>query len=194
VLGLYMEFTHPGWILPGVVGGIFLILALFALHLLPINYAGVLLILLALTLFILEAKFISHGILATGGIAAMVLGSLMLVEAPIPEMRIKLDVILPVTLAFAAVTIFLLRLVIKGLRRKVTTGREEMIGSLGIAYTDLAPEGQVFVHGEYWRAVASSKIPAGTRVRVIGVDGLTVVVEPVFGEVSASGSLPAGKE
>lgn len=194
VLGLYIEFTNPGWILPGVVGGILLILALFALHLLPVNYAGVLLILLALALFILEAKFVSHGILATGGIAAMVLGSLMLVDAPIPEMRIKLDVILSVTLAFAAITIFLLRLVIKGLRRKVTTGREEMIGSLGAAYTDLAPEGQVFVHGEYWRAVASNKIPAGTRVRVVGVDGLTVMVEPVSGEVPAGGSLPAGKE
>lgn len=178
ILGLYVEFSHPGLILPGVAGGILLILALFALHLLPVNYAGVLLILLALVLFALEAKFTSHGILAAGGVAAMVLGSLMLVQAPIPEMRMKWQVILPVTLAFAAITVFLLQLVIRATRQQVTTGTEEMLGSTGTALTDLTPEGQVSVHGEYWRARAPSRVAAGTRVRVTALDGLTLIVAP----------------
>lgn len=186
ILGLYMEFSHPGLIVPGATGGILLILALFALHLLPVNYAGVLLILLALVLFVLEAKFVSHGILATGGVAAMVLGSLMLVEAPIPEMRMKVSVILPVTLAFAVITIFLLRLVIQAARQKVSTGTEEMVGAIGTAVTDLAPEGQISVHGEYWRARAVTRVPAGGRVRVTAMDGLTLQVEPVAEEAGAA--------
>lgn len=182
ILGVYIEFSHPGLILPGVVGGIFVILALFALHLLPVNYVGVLLILLALVLFVLEAKFMSHGILAAGGVVAMALGSYMLVEAPIPEMQMKLQVILPVTLAFAAITIFLLRLVIKAMRRRPTTGAEEMLGATGTALTDIAPEGQVSVHGEYWRARTATRIPSGTRVRITAVNGLTLTVEPVVAE------------
>lgn len=196
ILGLYIEFTHPGFILPGVAGGICLILALFAIHLLPVNYAGVLLILLALVLFGLEAKFVSHGILAAGGVAAMTLGALMLVEAPIPEMRMKLKIILPVTLAFAAISLFLLRLVLKAARQRMTTGPEEMIGAVGTTYTELAPTGQVFVHGEYWQAEASARIPAGTRVRVAAIEGLTLKVEPIVpvggaaGEAHAKGAKP----
>ncbi|MBI4467529.1 MAG: nodulation protein NfeD [Acidobacteria bacterium] len=179
ILGLYIELNHPGVILPGVAGGICLILALFAFHLLPVNYAGVLLIALAMGLFILEAKFVSHGILAAGGVAAMVLGALMLVEAPIPEMRMKFSIVLPVVLAFAAITVFLLRLVIKAAQQRVTTGPEEMIGETGTAFTDLAPSGQVFVHGEYWQAVAPARVPVGNQVRVTGINGLTLQVEPV---------------
>lgn len=189
-LGLYLEFSHPGLILPGVAGGILLIVALFALHLLPVNYAGVLLILLALVLFALEAKFTSHGILAAGGVAAMVLGALMLVEAPIPEMRMKWEVILPVTLAFAAITIFLLRLALQSARLKMATGAEEMLGATGTALTDLAPDGQVSVRGEYWRARAPAKVAAGSRVRVTAVDGLTLTVEPVA-ELTARAGSPA---
>ncbi|MBI4461898.1 MAG: nodulation protein NfeD [Acidobacteria bacterium] len=186
VLGLYIEFSNPGLILPGVAGGILLILAMFALHLLPINYAGVLLILLALVLFALEAKFISHGILALGGVAAMVLGSLMLVDAPIPEMRMKFGVIVPVALAFAAISVFLLRLVIKAFRQKVTTGSEEMVGSIGTVLTELAPEGQIAIHGEYWRARAGVRVPAGTRVRVVAMNGLTLTVEPAADTTAAA--------
>ena len=185
ILGLYIEFSNPGLIVPGVAGGILIILAMFALHLLPVNYAGVLLILLALVLFALEAKFVSHGILAVGGVAAMVLGSLMLIDAPIPEMRMRLNVILPVTLAFAVISIFLLRLIIQALRRKVTTGTEEMLGLVGTVLAELAPEGQVSVRGEYWRARAATRLPAGAQVRVTGIEGLTLLVEPSPGGFTA---------
>ena len=185
ILGLYIEFSNPGLIVPGVAGGILIILAMFALHLLPVNYAGVLLILLALVLFALEAKFVSHGILAVGGIAAMVLGSLMLIDAPIPEMRMRLNVILPVTLAFAVISIFLLRLIIQALRRKVTTGTEEMLGLVGTVLAELAPEGQVSIRGEYWRARAATRVPAGAQVRVTGIEGLTLLVEPYPGSFTA---------
>lgn len=181
ILGLYIEFTHPGLILPGVAGGIALVVALFALHLLPINYTGVLLILLALTLFILEAKYASHGVLAVGGILAMVLGALMLVESPIPEMKIRITTALAVTIPFALITLFLVRLVIKASQHKVQTGKEEMIGAIGVVRAPVSPdgEGQIFVHGEYWCAVSSRPIPVGAHARVVGVQGLTLTVEPV---------------
>jgi membrane-bound serine protease (ClpP class) len=144
-----------------------------------------LLILLALALFVLEAKFVSHGVLAVGGIAAMVLGALMLVQAPIPEMRMKLNVILPVTLAFAAITVFLLSRIIQALRRKVTTGTEEMLGLVGMVTSELAPDGQISIRGEYWRARAATRIPPGTQVRVTGIEGLTLLVEPFSGSLAA---------
>ncbi len=176
---LYIEFTHPGTVLPGVVGAIAVVLALFAFHMLPINYTGVILILLALGLFALEAKFTSHGVLAAGGIVAMVIGSLILIHTPWPGMRIRLATSLSVTLPLAAITIILLRLALVARRRKAVSGEAGMIDSIGVARTDLEPEGKVLVHGELWDARAQQRIPRGARVRVREIDGLTLLVEPV---------------
>lgn len=175
---LYIEFTHPGLVAPGVVGGIALILALFAFHLLPINYAGILLIALALVLFVLEAKVTSHGVLAAGGAAAMVIGSLILVDSPWPGARIRLATSLSVTLPLAAITVILLRFALSAKKQKAVTGESAMINAVGVARTDLDPEGKVMVRGELWDARADQKIANGARVRVRGIDGLKLVVEP----------------
>jgi membrane-bound serine protease (ClpP class) len=180
VAGLYIEFTHPGMIAPGVAGGICLILALYGFNLLPINYTGVLLILLALVLFVLEAKLGSHGVLAGGGILAMVVGSLILIDTPWPEMRIHLATSLAVTVPLAVITVILLRLVIAAQRRKSVTGEVGMIDAVGVAQTDLALEGKVLVRGEIWEARARQKISKGTRVRVREINGLILLVEPVL--------------
>ncbi len=176
-LGVYVEFSSPGLIVPGVAGGILLLLGLSALAVLPINWLGVALLALAVALFILEAYIVSHGVLAAGGTVSMVLGALLLVEGP-PEMRIRLGTAVGVALPFALITAFLLGLVIRARRRKVVTGSAGMVGEIGKAYTDLDPEGRVFIHGEYWDAVADGKVPAGTRVRVVEVNGLRLKVEP----------------
>ena len=178
VAGLYIEFTHPGMIAPGVAGGICLILALYGFNLLPINYTGVLLILLALVLFVLEAKLGSHGILAGGGILAMVVGSLILIDTPWPEMRIHLATSLAVTVPLAVITVILLRLVIAAQRRKAVTGEVGMIDAVGVTQTDLDLEGKVLVRGEIWEARARQKIPKGTKVRVREINGLILLVEP----------------
>jgi membrane-bound serine protease (ClpP class) len=177
-LGLYVEFSHPGLILPGVAGAIFALLGMSALTVLPINWLGVALLILALALFALEAKFVSHGILGAGGAVAMVLGALLLVEGP-PELRIRLSTAIAVTLPFALITIFLITLVIRARGSKVVTGDAGMVTELGIAHTALAPSGKVFVHGEYWDATATTPVEAGTHVRVIAVDGLMLKVEPL---------------
>jgi membrane-bound serine protease (ClpP class) len=174
---LYLEFTHPGLIAPGVVGAVALILALYAFNLLPINILGVLLILLAIGLFILEANVTSHGVLAAGGVVAMVIGALILVDSPWPEARIRLSTALSVTLPLAAVVIILMRFALVAQRRKAVTGEAGMIDALGVARTDLDPEGKVMVRGEIWDARAQAKILKGTRVRVRGFDGLTLLVE-----------------
>ena len=174
---LYLEFTHPGLIAPGVVGAVALILALYAFNLLPINILGVLLILLAVGLFILEANVTSHGVLAAGGVVAMVIGALILVDSPWPEARIRLSTALSVTLPLAAVVIILMRFALVAQRRKAVTGEAGMIDALGVARTDLDPEGKVMVRGEIWDARAQAKILKGTRVRVRGFDGLTLLVE-----------------
>jgi membrane-bound serine protease (ClpP class) len=176
-LGLYLEFTHPGLILPGVAGGILVLLGLAALSVVPINWGGVALLILAVTLFVLEAKFASHGILGAGGAVAMILGALLLVEGP-PEMRIRLGTAIGVTLPFALITVFLLSLVLKARANKVVTGDAGMIGEVGVARTALAPRGTIFVHGELWDAVSSITLEAGSRVRVVAVEGLTLKVEP----------------
>ncbi len=174
---LYLEFTHPGMVAPGVVGAISLLLALYAFNFLPINYAGVLLIITALALFALEAKLTSHGVLAAGGIVAMVLGAMILIKSPWPEARIHLSTALGVALPLGIITIILLRFAIAAKRRKAVTGEAGMIGLKGVAQTDLDPEGSVLVHGELWRARAAGRIPQGARVRVREIDGLTLVVE-----------------
>jgi membrane-bound serine protease (ClpP class) len=180
VLGLYVEFTHPGMIAPGVIGGICALLALYAMHLLPVNLAGVALILLAFALFILEAKFASHGVLLIGGIVAMFLGAIFLIRSPLTPAGVSVGVALGVTLPVALLTVFLMRLVLKSRSWKTTTGREEMIGSEGVVTTALpaSGEGMIRVHGELWRAAASAPVPVGAQVRVLRVDGLKLFVEP----------------
>jgi membrane-bound serine protease (ClpP class) len=178
-LAIYVEFTHPGLILPGVAGAIMVLLGLSALSVLPINWLGVALLILAISLFVLEAKFASHGILGAGGVVSMVLGALMLVEGP-PEMRIHLPTALAVALPFGFITVFLLSLVLKARKAKVVTGNSGMIGETGEARTALNPAGKVFVHGEYWDAVSSQAVEAGARVRVLAVNGLVLQVEPIL--------------
>jgi len=177
IICLYIEVTHPGLILPGVVGAISIVLALFAFHLLPVNWTGALLILVAIALFVLEATVTSHGILAIGGCVAMIAGALMLVEGPIPQLRIQLGTTLAVTIPVALITIFLVRLVMLSHRRKSVTGVEGMIGEVGVAKSDIHQDGKVLVHGEYWNASSAAPIAAGSRVRVVNVHGLKVQVE-----------------
>ncbi len=177
MLALWAEFNHPGAILPGVVGLIAILLAVFALNLLPTRYAALVLILAAFALFALEAKFTSYGILGIGGVICMIFGALLLVDGPIPEMRVHLVTALVVSVPLGAIAVFLMTLVMKAHKNRVTTGTEAMIGEIGVARTMLQPEGKVFVHGELWNATASGAIAAGTRVRVRAVEGLRVVVE-----------------
>jgi membrane-bound serine protease (ClpP class) len=177
LLGIYLEITHPGFVLPGVVGAISLILALFAFNMLPVNWAGAALIILAILLFVLEATVTSHGVLALGGIIAMIFGGVMLVEGPIPQLRVHLSTALAVTFPIAIITVVLVRLVYLSARRKAVTGEEGMIGKSGVAKTDVFNEGRVMVHGEYWNASSDYLIPAGSRVRVVKVEGLRVQVE-----------------
>jgi membrane-bound serine protease (ClpP class) len=180
VLGLYTEFTHPGVVAPGVIGGICAVLALYAMHLLPVNFAGVVLILLAFALFILEAKFASHGVLLIGGVVSMFLGAIFLIRSPLTPGGVSFGVALGVTLPVALLTVFLMRLVLKSRRWKTATGKEEMLGAEGIVTTSLPAkgEGMIRVHGELWRAAASSPVPEGALVRVTRVDGLKLFVEP----------------
>lgn len=178
-LGLYAEFSHPGLIFPGVAGAILVLLGLSALSMLPINWLGAALLILAFAFFVLEAKFASHGILAVGGAIAMVLGAVLLINSPVPEMRIHLSTAIAVALPFTIITVFLVSLVVRARGAKVVTGSEGMIGEIGVAIGDLTPEGRVFVHGEYWNAVAPAPLKSGDRVRVTSVDHLRLTVEPV---------------
>jgi membrane-bound serine protease (ClpP class) len=177
-LCLYVEFTHPGMILPGVTGAVAIVLALYAFHMLPINYTGVVLIALALALFGLDVKANSHGVLTAGGIISMVVGALILVQSPLPGAEIQFSTALSVTLPLAVISAILLRLAMIARRSKAITGEQGMIGAVGVARTDLAPLGKVFVHGEIWEAQAAEAIPTGARVRVRGLHGLKLVVEP----------------
>ena len=178
-LGIYVEFSSPGLIAPGVIGAILALLGLSALSVLPINWLGAGLLILALALFVLEAKFTSHGILGIGGAVAMVLGAVILVNGPIPEMRIRWSTAIGLALPFSAITLLLLSLVVSARRHKVETGVEGMIGATGSAITELSPEGKVLVRGEYWDAVALRPVTAGARVRITAVDKLKLTVEPV---------------
>ena len=180
-LGLYTEFTHPGMVAPGVIGGICAVLALYAMHLLPVNFAGVLLILLALALFILEAKFTSHGVLAVGGIVAMVLGAMFLIRSPLTTTGgVSLGIALSATIPFAVITIFLMRLVLRSRKWKQGTGKEELVGEEGVAIVGLpaGAEGMIRVHGELWRAISPQAVAEGKPVRVKSVEGLKLHVEP----------------
>jgi len=178
-LCVYVEFSSPGLIAPGVIGAILVLLGLSALSVLPINWLGAALLLAGLAMFVLEAKFTSHGVLGAGGTVALVLGAVMLIDTPVPEMRIHWGTALAVALPFAAITLLLLSLVVRARRNKVETGVEGMIGETGSAVTALSPAGKVFVHGEYWDAVSSQPAAAGARIRVVAVERLKLTVEPV---------------
>jgi len=179
VLGLYVEFTHPGMIAPGVIGSIAMVLALFAMHILPINLTGVVLIALALALFVLEAKYTSHGVLGAGGVIAMLLGALLLVRSPITGAGVSVGVALGITLPFAAIAIILMRLVLRSRSWTPLAGVDNWIGDLGtITEAIEGGRGMVSVHGELWRAASSTPVPQGARVRIVRVAGLTLHVEP----------------
>ena len=177
-LAIFAELNHPGAVVPGVVGVISILLALFALNLLPTRYASLALLVAAFALFALEAKYATHGVLGIGGMICMIFGALFLVDGPIPEMRVHLITALMVSVPIGLITIFLMTLVLRARRNRVTTGREGMIGEIGVARTQLEPAGKVFVHGELWNAVARTSVAQGTRVRVSGIDGLKLIVEP----------------
>jgi membrane-bound serine protease (ClpP class) len=178
MLALYMEFNHPGAVLPGTVGVVFLLLAAFALNLLPTRFAAIAMILGAFVLFALEAKFTSHGVLTIGGITLLTLGALMLVDGPIPEMRVHFLTALAVSIPLGLITAFLMSIALRARRNKVVTGVQGLIGEIGVAQSDLTPGGKVFVHGERWDAVSSVPVAAGESVVVRRVEGLQLRVEP----------------
>ena len=175
--GLYFELSNPGAIFPGVAGAICLILAFYALHTLPINYAGLLLIILAIALFIAEAFITSHGVLGIGGTIAMLMGSVMLIDSPAPALQISWAVILPVVAMSAILFIVTVTVAVRVLREKTDTGKEGLIGMQAEARSDLNLTGQVFVHGEYWNARSSEPVHKGEKVTVTGIEGLTLIVK-----------------
>ena len=176
LMGLYIEFTQPGLILPGVAGGLCLFLAMVALSILPVNALGVAFIIAAVVLFVLEAKITSHGLLAALGITAMVFGSLILIDSPLPELRVRLSTAVAITLPFAAITLFLMRLVILAHRNKSVSGEQGLLTETGIALTDIDGEGKIRVHGEIWQANSETPISAGEQVKVLAVDGMKLRV------------------
>jgi len=178
-LALYAEFNHPGAVIPGTVGVVFILLAAFALNLMPVRFAAIAMIVGAFALFAAEAKFASHGVLTTGGIVLLTLGGLFLVDAPIPEMRVRLVTALSVSIPLGFITAFLMSIAVRARRNKIVTGKQGLIGEIGIAQSTLAPAGKVFIHGELWDAVSTVPVPAGERVIVRQVDGLTLRVDPV---------------
>ncbi len=176
---IYAEFNHPGAVIPGVVGLVCVVLAIVALNLLPVRFASVGMLIGAFILYLLEVKFQTHGVLGVGGIVLMVFGALLLVDGPIPEMRVRPWTAIAVTIPFALLTIFLMNLALRARHRKVMTGSDGLIGEVGIAQTALSPEGKVFVHGELWNAFSNAGAAPGESIRVTAVDGLTLMVEPV---------------
>ena len=179
IYGLFFELANPGVILPGVLGGIFLILAFFSFHVLPINYAGFLLILVGVILFILEVKVVSYGMLSVGGIASLFLGSVMLFETAEPYYRLSMSLVVGVTAFTAFFFVVCLGLAIRVQRRRPTTGSEGLVGETGVVTLPLAPEGKVKVHGEIWRAASDVDLEAGSRVQVTSVKGMVLTVEKI---------------
>lgn len=188
LVGVYVEFSNPGLIVPGVGGAILMILGAMALTVLPINWAAAALVVLGLVFFILEATTTTNGILAAGGVIAMVLGAVMLIDTDMPELSINWGTAIGVTLPLAAITVFLLQLAVRSFRVKVVTGRRGMIGEVGVAKTDVHAKGRVFVHGEWWNASSDSPIRSGAPVQVVGVDDLKLRVKPPSDEAPAAGS------
>jgi membrane-bound serine protease (ClpP class) len=177
MLGLFFELANPGVILPGVIGGISLILAFFAFQSLPINYAGLLLILFGVVLLIAEIKVVSHGVLAIGGVVSMALGSVMLFDAPETGFRVSWAVIAASVGVMAGMLLFVVGAGVRALTRRPMLGADALVGEMGVARDDLAPEGPVMVQGEIWRAIATDgSVPSGAAVRVVDVNGLTLSV------------------
>ena len=175
--GLYFELSHPGAIFPGVIGGIALILAFFALQTLPVNYAGILLIILAIIFFIMEMKISSYGLLSVAGIVSLLLGSLMMFKDTGPNMRLSLKVLLPTIILISGFFVFVAGLVFRAQMSKPRTGTKGLVGEIGVVKKALAPEGKVFVHGELWNAKAEKTIDENTKVRVVNVENLMLEVE-----------------
>jgi membrane-bound serine protease (ClpP class) len=177
-LALTIELWNPGAVLPGVVGGVCLLLAFFAFSILPVNFAGLLLILFGLALLVLEIKVTSYGLLTGGGLLSLVLGSMILMDSPLPELQLSLRIVLPIVLGFAAVAMLLVRLGVNAQRLPAATGLSAMIGEPGVVLKAIDPDrlGRVSTHGEIWQARAEEAIPEGARVRTTGVDGLTLLV------------------
>ncbi|MGC2545578.1 MAG: NfeD family protein, partial [Silvibacterium sp.] len=176
---IYLEFNSPGTIIPGALGTLLLLTALFSLNLLPVRYTAIMLLLGAFTFLVLEAKFPSHGILAGAGIIALIFGTLTLVDGPIPELRVRLATAIACGVAFGLITLFLVRIAIRARQNKVLTGPQALLGATGVAQQPLVPYGQIFVHGELWQAESNVPINPGDPVRVCGVRGLTLLVERV---------------
>jgi membrane-bound serine protease (ClpP class) len=176
---IYVEFNTPGTIIPGTLGTILVLLALFGLNLLPVRYTSVMLLVAAFALLILEAHFASHGVLATAGILSLVIGALTLVDGPIPELRVHLATALSAGLAFGLITVFLLRLALRARRSKFRMGGDAMIGQIAVVTQPLAPTGQVMVNGELWQAESATPAALGEQVRVQGLRDLTLLVERV---------------
>lgn len=177
LIGLYYEISNPGLIFPGVIGGICLVLVFFAFQVLPINYVGLLLIALAIIFFILEIKITSYGMLTVAGIISLILGSMMLIKSPYPAMRIPLMAIIPIAIAVGLITTFLLRLVYLAHTKPVTTGAAGLLNEIGVTRSKIDPEGKVFIHGEFWKAISKEKIPQGVKVKIVDVKGLALEVE-----------------
>ncbi len=185
VLAIYIELTHPGFVLPGLVGLVCVLVALYGMRLLPVNWLGAALLALGVVMLILEIKVVSYGMLTIGGIGSLLLGLWLLFPRDVPGLAVPWQVLVPVGLFLAAVILPVMWLVLRAQLRRATTGKEGMIGLAGEATTPLDPEGTVLVHGEYWQARATRPVPAGARVRVREVkDGLRLVVEPVAEEES----------
>lgn len=177
IYGLFFEIANPGVILPGIIGGICLILAFFAFQMLPVNYAGIALIVLGIIMFIAEIKVTSYGMLSIGGVISLLLGSIMLIESPAEYLRISFwNFILPVVLVSAGFFLFALTMAVRAHRRRPTTGKEGLIGERGFAKTDLRPEGLVEIRGELWNAESEQEIKAGDEVKVVGLKGMKVKV------------------
>lgn len=179
IFGIFFELQNPGAIFPGVVGGIAILVAFYALQLLPVNYAGVALILLAVILFLLEIKIPSGGVLTVGGVVAMLIGSIMFIDSPLPFMRVSFSVIIPAVIFTALFFMFAVGMGLRAQRRKVATGRSGMAGETGTARSDIGASGSVFVHGEHWNAFSDEPIAEGSTVEVVSVHGLKIKVRQV---------------
>lgn len=179
LIALYIEFNHPGAVVPGVVGFIAVLLALFALHMLPVSYEALVLIAGAFGLFALEAKMQTHGVLTAGGIFMMVVGMLLLVDGPIPEMRVKLWAALAISIPFGLIAVFLASLALRARRNKIVMGEQGLLGEIGTVTLPLTPSGKVLLRGALWNAVASGNVGVGERVVVRGIHELVLQVEPV---------------
>lgn len=178
IFGIFFELQNPGAIFPGVIGAIAILLAFYALQLLPVNYAGVALILLAIVMFVLEIKIPSGGMLTVGGVVAMLVGSIMFIDSPLPFMRVSFTVIIPAVIFTALFFLFAVGMGLRAQKRKVATGEKGIVGEIGVAKSDVFDTGSVFVHGEHWNARSDEPISIGSQVEVVAVNGMTLKVKP----------------